>query len=571
MVPGGIATAFGRSLRARLVLVLALAMMPLAIIGVGGAYSSYMDESEAARRSLVQTAKIVTDEHQTMIAGARQVLAALATQEAVQRATSPACQLALQRALYRLPEYLMLFVMDRDGTVRCSDQPIDTLQTPADQSWFQEALRGDEFVVSEILVDHNTKSRGLIAAVPLLQGGAVSGVIAMSVDLSNLIRLSQGQVLPDRAFVALADAKGELLPLVGSQIPAFPAAWWAEVMRTARSKSISAAETPDDHGTSYVLALAPLRPGSLYAVLGQPSSSLFAWLWIKLLTGLAVPLLLSGAALVAAWIAADRLVLRWVQRLRALAASFAEGGTGGPRLELDAAPEELRDLAASMTRMMRTIEKRNAELNQALANRDLLIREIHHRVKNNLQIISSLLNLQARNLPPGPAQQFAVDIRSRLAALALVHRNLYEINEVQQQIELRGFLDALCVQLEELVSAKSRNIVVLTEIGVASVSPDTAATLAMLVTEAVTNAFKHAFEPQRGGEIRVRFEAQPEGTAMLTIADDGIGTPMLEDGTSRIRGLGLNLMDSYVRQLGGQLSTSSNNGTTITVAFPKLP
>jgi two-component sensor histidine kinase len=106
---------------------------------------------------------------------------------------------------------------------------------------------------------------------------------------------------------------------------------------------------------------------------------------------------------------------------------------------------------------------------------------------------------------------------------------------------------------------------------VASVSPDTAATLAMLVTEAVTNAFKHAFEPQRGGEIRVRFEAQPEGTAMLTIADDGIGTPMLEDGTSRIRGLGLNLMDSYVRQLGGQLSTSSNNGTTITVAFPKLP
>jgi two-component sensor histidine kinase len=570
MVPGGIATAFGRSLRARLVLILALAMMPLAIIGVGGAYSSYMDESEAARRSLVQTAKIVTDEHQTMIAGARQVLAALATQEAVQRATSPACQLALQRALYRLPEYLMLFVVDRDGTVRCSDQPIDTLQTPAGQDWFQEALRGDEFVVSEILVDQITHSRGLIAAVPLLQGGAVSGVIAMSIDLSNLIRLSQGQSLPEKAFVALADAKGELLPLVGSQIPSFPTAWWAEVMRTARSRAISSAETPDDRGTSYVLALAPLRPGSLYAVLGQPSSSLFAWLWIRLLTGLAVPLLLSAAALVAAWIAADRLVIRWVQRLRALAASFAEDGTGGPRLELDAAPEELRDLAASMTRMMRTIEKRNAELNQALANRDLLIREIHHRVKNNLQIISSLLNLQARNLPPGPAQQFAVDIRSRLAALALVHRNLYETSELQQ-VELRGFLDALCVQLEELVSARSRNIVVLTEICTASVSPDTAATLAMLVTEAVTNAFKHAFEPQRGGEIRVRFEAQPEGAATLTIADDGVGTPMLTDGTSRIRGLGLNLMDSYVRQLGGQLSTSSNNGTTITVAFPKLP
>jgi two-component sensor histidine kinase len=570
VLSGGVATIFGRSLRARLVLILALAMMPLAIIGIGGAYSSYMEESETVRRSLVQTAKIVTDEHQSMIAGARQVLAALATQEDVQRATSPACQVALQRALYRLPEYLMLFVADRDGTVRCSDQPIDTLQTPYGQDWFNDALRGEEFVVSEILVDRSTGTRSLIVAVPLLQGGTVSGVIAMSVDLSNLIRLSQGQILPPKAFVALADAKGELLPLVGSQVPAFPTAWWADVMHVARSRSISAVETPDDRGTTYVLALAPLRPGSLYAVLGQPSSSLFAWLWIKLFTALAVPLLLSGAALVAAWIAADRLVIRWVHRLRALAASFAEDGTGSHRAELDAAPEELRDLAASMMRMVRTIEKRTAELSQALANRDLLIREIHHRVKNNLQVISSLLNLQARNMPSGPAQQFAVDIRSRIAALALVHRNLYETSEVQR-IELGGFLDALCAQLEELVSARARRIVLMTEIQPAEVSPDTAATLAMLVTEAVTNAFKHAFTADHGGEVLVRFERNGEGAATLTVADNGVGAPLPGNGSARGRGLGQNLMQSYARQLGGQLSTCSKNGTTITVAFPKLP
>jgi two-component sensor histidine kinase len=558
---GSLARIFGYSLRARLVLILALAMAPPAVVGIAGAYSTYMDEREAARRSLVQTAKIVTDEHQAMIAGARQLLSALATQDDVQRSAVPACQRALQRALYRLPEYLMLLVAGGDGVIRCSDQPVDSAPSLAGQEWFQRALRGDEFVVSELLVDRVTGVRSLIAAVPLLQGG----VIAMSIDLS---RLSQGRNLPSEAFVAIVDAKGAVLPLAGSAIPTFPAAWWSETVQLAREKPVAATESPDSRGKPYVVALAPLRPGSLYAVLGQPSSSVFVWLRVKLFAGLAAPLLIWTAALVAAWIAADQLVLRWVQRLRELAASFAAGGTGGSRPELDAAPEELRDLAASMTRLMRTIEKRTADLNQALANRNMLIREIHHRVKNNLQIISSLLNLEARNLPDGAARQFAVDIRSRIAALAVVHRNLYETDQMQR-IELAGFLQALCTQLQALVSARQRNIALVVEVEGIAVSPDTAATLAMLVAEAVTNAFKHAFE-DRHGRIVVRLEARADGAAKLTVADDGIGGAV-GDSSVRPRGLGYDLMTRYARQLGGQLSICGASGTTVVVALPKLP
>jgi two-component sensor histidine kinase len=557
----------GRSLRARLILVLGLALTPPVAAGIGAAYSAYTNETESARRSLVQTAKVVTDEHRNLIAGAGQVLAALATQEDVSRAVMPACQLALQRALYRLPDYLLIVVVDAAGKIRCTDQAEAPGSSVVSEEWFATVQQGREFVVSNLLVDPQTGLRSLVAAVPLFHDGAVAGAIAMNIDLTSLVRLSQGLGLPRDSFVAVADAKGQLLPLAGSEVPTFPAPWWADLVR-ATATNQAPAENRDAQGRRYIVASAPLRPGSLAAVLGQPASSLFAWLHLKLATDLAIPLLLWIAALVAAWIAADRLVLRWVQRLRELASAFATGSRVEPPIKFERAPDELRELEAAMTGMMRMIQNSNAELKAALANRELLIREIHHRVKNNLQIISSLVNLQARNLPEGPARQFATDMRSRIAALTLVHRNLYETDDLQH-VELSSFLTALCAQLAEFGSAERRGIAVVTEIDSAMVQAENAATLAMLMTEAVTNALKHAFRPGQGGRVVVQLRVAADGPVTLSVADDGNATPPAPAG-ERERGLGRELMQGYVRQLGGKMTVTKAGGTRVEVVIPKL-
>lgn len=564
-----LAAAPGRSLRARLVIVLGLAMAPPAIMGLAEAYTTYVEEAESARRALVQTAKVVTDEHRNMIAGAGQVLAALATQEDVGRALMPACRAALQRALYRLPQYQLIVVVDAAGKVRCSDQPGAPEGSVTGEDWFSAVQRSRDFVVSNLLTDPRTGTRSLVVAVPLLDGNTVFGAIAMNIDLTNLVRLSQDRSLPRDSFIALADTKGALLPLAGSEIPIFSTAWWAGFV-SAADGSPAPAENRDAQGRHYIVAAAPLRPGPLAAVLGQPASSLFAWLHIKLATGLAIPLMLWLAALLAAWVAADRLVLRWVLRLREQAAGFANGNRIERRASFDKAPEELRELEATLTGMMQAIQSRDAELKAALANRELLIREIHHRVKNNLQIISSLVHLQGRNLPEGPAREFATDMRNRIATLTLVHRNLYETDDLQR-VELRGYLDTLCTQLAEYSSAASRGIAVTADIGPAVVPDETAVTLAMLMTEALANALKHAFKNGRRGTVTIRFAMSPDRLARMSIVDDGCAGGTEPDAEPSKRGLGRELMFGYARQLGGQISITAAQGTRVEVVVPNLP
>lgn len=276
------------------------------------------------------------------------------------------------------------------------------------------------------------------------------------------------------------------------------------------------------------------------------------------------------AALLAAWVAADRLVLRWVLRLRQQAAGFANGNRIERRTSFDPAPVELRELEATLTGMMQAIQSRDAELKAALANRELLIREIHHRVKNNLQIISSPVNLQGRNLPEGPAREFATDMRNRIATLTLVHRNLYETDDLQR-VELRGYLDTLCTQLAEYSSAASRGIVVTADIDPAVVPDETAVTLAMLMTEALANALKHAFKNGRRGTVTIRFAMTPDRLARMSIVDDGSPGGTEPGAEPSKRGLGRELMFGYARQLGGQISISAAQGTRVEVVVPNLP
>jgi two-component sensor histidine kinase len=230
---------------------------------------------------------------------------------------------------------------------------------------------------------------------------------------------------------------------------------------------------------------------------------------------------------------------------------------------------ELRGLAASFERATHAILRQEAELSEAIQQQELLTREIHHRVKNNLQIVASLLNLQASRIRQPETRAEFQSARDRVRALATLHRHLYATGELNA-IEMQPFLQELCGQLFSAMGERvGERIALEIEAEAIEISADQAVPLSLIVTEAVSNAVKYAFPQGRHGHISIRLAAA-EDTLSLRIEDDGVGIPAGRSETEEgVRdGIGLQLIRGFVRQLGATLLIEEGNGTRYMVAVP---
>ncbi|MBI4695871.1 MAG: PAS domain S-box protein [Gammaproteobacteria bacterium] len=205
-------------------------------------------------------------------------------------------------------------------------------------------------------------------------------------------------------------------------------------------------------------------------------------------------------------------------------------------------------------------------LKHALAEKTVLLNEVHHRVKNNLQVISSLLNLQTRTAPP-EAQEVLADSQNRVKAMALIHQLLFERADMAR-IDLGLYLERLTGLLRDSVASDRRNVELRFEQTGASLAFDLHAAVpcGLLVNELVTNAVKHAFPGGRAGTVTIRLEHPAGRAGTLTIADDGVGLPPdVEPG--RKQSLGLQLVPLLVDQLGGDFVLDRSAGTRFVVNF----
>jgi two-component sensor histidine kinase len=261
---------------------------------------------------------------------------------------------------------------------------------------------------------------------------------------------------------------------------------------------------------------------------------------------------------------AERGVVRWIAYLRRIAAIYARGKYNVHPLRAQNAPPEIRNLAATLDGMAQTIAARNAVVRETLAQKEDLLREIHHRVKNNLQVISSLLNLQERALTDGAARAAMSDTRQRISALALIYRALYQGPDLKR-VDFRDFMDELISQV--LIGDNVRSALIRTEVDVEPlyIEADLLAPLALFAVEAITNAKKHGLA-KADGVIGVHFHVFGD-KAELTIADSGAAAkkqPIVGEGVGRT------LMVAFARQLRGEASFTPNpgGGLTAKLVFP---
>ena len=250
--------------------------------------------------------------------------------------------------------------------------------------------------------------------------------------------------------------------------------------------------------------------------------------------------------------------------LRALQAAVDAWRMGG-RFAVDPTaglPAELRAMSLSFKRATRTLARREAQLKVAVQQQELAMQEIHHRVKNNLQIVASLLNLQASRIRVPAAKAEFQAARDRVRALATLHRHLYAHGEIHT-INMRGFLLELCGQLfQALGETEGDRLVLEVEAPELEMSSDQAVPLSLIVTEAVTNAVKYAYPAGRRGTISVQLRRDGE-TAELEIRDDGIGIPAgrAETDAGTRDGIGIQLINGFSRQLGATLNVEQGVGT----------
>jgi two-component sensor histidine kinase len=314
-------------------------------------------------------------------------------------------------------------------------------------------------------------------------------------------------------------------------------------------------------GGGRTIAAAPLAGDEVFVAISASRQSLVRWGKLNPLSRLALPLLAFGLALAAVLYASEQAVIRWIEYLQRVAAIYARGRFTVRPLAAEKAPPEIRDLAATLDAMAAAIVLRDQSLHDSLAQKDDLMREIHHRVKNNLQVISSLLSLQQRGLKDPAAREAVMDTRQRITALAQVYRALYQGPDLKR-VDLRPFLEELTAQLmsaDAMTPGATRTEVHADPL---VIDPDRLAPLALFAVEAISVAQKRP--PQdRGSALHVEFHVSgPQ--AELSIRDEGGAVSEEPQGVSRT------LMTAFARQLGGTLSfeTPAVGGLITSLTFP---
>lgn len=568
---------FLRPLRHRLILLFAIVLVVPSIFGVLSAIERYRTQEAAALQSVARYTTLASNYEANLLWESQRIAESLA-RDAVVRAVlagtadgtmREACNDALLQTAQPYTAYGTAAIFDLDGKPLCVWDTHKEVVNVGDRAWFRQVVETGATTVSGRLVSRALDEPIIAFGAPLKDAsGTMAAVVGLGIRLSWLASIGQESGLPPESAVYLLDRQGEILvatPRRGDDdITALPADLDLPAILHSGERTF---QTVGSDGVPRAYGIYSIGQGQLFTVLGLPRETLIGPLRHDLWIQIAVLCVVSIAGMVAALIGARLLVTRWTDKLTAAARSMDLGHLAA-EAELRGAPSELRELGETLRRMAARIQARESELQVSINQKQLMLREIHHRVKNNLQTVTSLLNLYAR-LPRGDEfKQAFADVQLRVNTLALVHRHLYESQDLQD-IDFAPFMANLCALLQDGSGISPRRVRLISNIPNLRMNGDRAVPLALLTTELVTNSFKHAFPDGRSGTIRVELVADEADNAVLTVADDGVGPPsdMSAPQAGLRASMGRALIDAFTKQLGGSLSLSGPPGMTARLTF----
>jgi len=219
--------------------------------------------------------------------------------------------------------------------------------------------------------------------------------------------------------------------------------------------------------------------------------------------------------------------------------------------------------------IMRDVTERkraDEELRASLREKEVLLREIHHRVKNNLQIVSSLINMKSRGVSDPDALARFTDSLERIKSIAMLHEKLY-LSKNLDKIDFAEYAPNLVMSLASTYRVDPERVRLEVDVKDVSLELDAAVPCGLILTELVTNALKYAFPAGRRGRIRIEIARQPDDTVVVRVADTGAGMPEQRPAGNK-DSLGLKLVATLTKQLKGRLEIRHVEGAEFTITFP---
>lgn len=207
---------------------------------------------------------------------------------------------------------------------------------------------------------------------------------------------------------------------------------------------------------------------------------------------------------------------------------------------------------------------KNSIIKSALKDREILIKEVHHRVKNNLQIVSSMLNIQANSIPDGKVKEAILESRKRVQSMSIVHQKLYKSDKIGS-INIKEYIQYILDEVENFYEFDSEaEINIKTEIEESELSIDTTIPLGLIITELVSNAYKHAFKNKKEGEISVSLKSE-KGKYDLVVSDNGAG--LGTNSFDKSESFGIKLIKALSKGLSAEPIWKNKNGTKVNLTF----
>ena len=564
-------------LRHRLILLFAIVLLVPSGFGIWAAIDDFRSQMRAARETTQQFAALASNYESNLLWQSQQIMQSLTGDEnvlgvlrgAADGRMQDACNDAFYRAIKPYPPYGAAVLYDLTGEPRCQWDTKRQLMNVSHRAWYATIKQTGAATISGYLRSPALREPIISFATPVYDvDGVMKGAISLGIRLNWLSAIGQEPGLPAAAEVTLLDRDGNILVSSTSEAEAarrLPDIAGMSRILHERERLFDAAGRD---GIARIYAVNALGNDSLFVVLSTPRETVVQPLLRDLLVQIGILCLVSIAGMMAAIFGARLLVTKWTEKLADAANAMALGRLD-TESELRGAPIEIWQLGENLKSMATRLEHREADLRETLKQKQLMLREIHHRVKNNLQIVTSLLNLYARMPREDGFRQAFADLQVRINALALVHRHLYESEDLKE-IDLAPFMRNLCSLLQDASGISARRVAVRVSVPALRMSGERAVPLALLTTEIVTNSLKHAFPDQRRGRIDIEMVVDGTGNAHFSIVDDGIG-PKAEGEDGGGVTMGATLIAAFTKQLGGKMSVAGPPGSTTHIDFNILP
>ena len=535
-----------------------LALAPLALASIVQAVLNFRAYQRETDHILVQTALYAAYSEQNIFTRAEQVLHSLARRPETTEAKAD-CYRALSDALIGAMPIVNLTRVDANGRIICMGAVTPDRPIYAKLSWWSELRRSDRIIVGNQFASKILNRTLLPIALPLKDvEGRFAGAISASVDLNWIENAPQVTKLPEGTLSMIIDSSGKVLAANHTIAPSIPAAV-LEKRKAARTRVFT---VDSDAGKRWRWVAEPIGISDKYVAFGIPEPRLFGTFRSYLLADVLLTLAIVVATCAAIWLGTEWLVVRWTVYLKRVAIAYGRNHFTLSLDDIEDAPDEFRLLGREMKRMALAIQERDRNLSLALEQQSEMTREIHHRVKNNLQIVSSLIAIYAQNIANPVAKSAFRQIITRVDALTLIQRQI-EKNESEPILNMPLLFELLGDQVRTLATESNQVFRLSLEVEPLWLPPDLATPITLFAIEALSFDIFLPWPDQRLRTVGLAFSRGSSG--YLLRIDEATAGALPTPGSLSAR-----ILRSLADQLRGRytLEPSPDGGETLILRIP---